>query len=57
MGKPGEALDNLRIAMDLNAKRLARDPKAGDLAATNRDDPRFNALRNLPEYQKIVPSK
>jgi tetratricopeptide (TPR) repeat protein len=57
LGKTSEALEELRIAMDLNAKRLARDPKASDLAATNRGDPRFNALRNLPEYQKIVSSK
>jgi tetratricopeptide (TPR) repeat protein len=57
MGKNSEALDNLRIAMDLNAKRLKDNPKASDLAATNRTDPRFNALRNLPEFQKIVPPK
>ena len=57
LGKTSEALENLRIAMDLNAKRLARDPKASDLAATNRTDPRFDALRNLPEFQKIVPPK
>jgi hypothetical protein len=47
----------LRIALDLNAKRLQRDPKAGDLAATNRSDPRFDALRSLPEFQKIIPPK
>jgi tetratricopeptide (TPR) repeat protein len=57
LGKTSDALDNLRIAMDLNAKRLRRDPKAGDLAATNRSDPRFDALRSLPEFQKIVPPK
>ncbi len=57
LGKTSEALDDLRIAMDLNAKRLARDPKASDLAATNRTDARFDALRNLPEYQKIFPPK
>jgi tetratricopeptide (TPR) repeat protein len=57
MGRTGEALDNLRIAMDLNAKRLKANPNASDLAATNRADPRFDALRNLPEFQKIVPPK
>ena len=57
MGRTGEALDNLRIAMDLNVKRLKANPNAGDLAATNRADPRFDALRNLPEFQKIVPPK
>ena len=57
LGKTSEALDNLRIAMDCNAKRLKSDPKASDLAATNRADPRFDALRSLPEFQKIVPAK
>ena len=57
MGKNSEALDNLRIAMNLNAKRLQQNPKASNLAATNRSDPRFDALRNLPEFQKIVPPK
>ena len=56
-GDPSNALANLRIAMDLNAKRLQLDPKASDLAATNRLDPRFDALRRLPEFQKIVPPK
>ena len=41
--------------MNLNAKRLQQDPTASDLAATNRLDPRFDALRRLPEYPKIVP--
>jgi tetratricopeptide (TPR) repeat protein len=57
LGKNSEALDNLRIAMDLNAKRLQGNPNASDLAATNRSDPRFDALRSLPEFQKIVPPK
>jgi tetratricopeptide (TPR) repeat protein len=57
MGKNNEALDNLRIAMDLNAQRLKANPFASDLAATNRADPRFDALRRLPEFQKIVPPK
>ena len=54
-GKTSEALDDLRISMDLNAKRLKADPTAPNLAVTNRSDPRFDALRNLPEFQKIVP--
>jgi tetratricopeptide (TPR) repeat protein len=56
-GKNSNALENLRVAMDLNAKRLQSDPKSGDLAATNRSDPRFDALRSLPEFQKILPPK
>ena len=52
MGNTSEALDNLRIAMDYNTKRLQPDPKASDLAATNRADQRFDALRSRPEFQK-----
>ena len=43
--------------MDYNAKRLKLDPKASDLAVTCRADHRFDALRNLPEFPKIVPPK
>jgi tetratricopeptide (TPR) repeat protein len=56
-GKSSEALDNLRTAMNLNAKRLQANPNASDLASTNRSDTRFDALRSLPEFQKIVPPK
>jgi tetratricopeptide (TPR) repeat protein len=56
-GKTSEALNNLRTAMELNARRLQENPKASDLAATNRSDTRFDALRSLPEFQKIVPPK
>jgi tetratricopeptide (TPR) repeat protein len=57
LGKSTDALANLRTAMDLNAKRLQRDPRADDLAAANRSDTRFDPLRSLPEFQKIVPPK
>jgi hypothetical protein len=57
LGKSADALANLRVAMDLNAKRLQRDPRADDLAAANRSDTRFDPLRSLPEFQKIVPPK
>jgi tetratricopeptide (TPR) repeat protein len=56
-GKTSDALANLRIAVDLSGKRLQLNPNAGDLAATNRIDHRFDALRSLPDYQKIVPPK
>jgi tetratricopeptide (TPR) repeat protein len=55
LGKTESALTNLATAMELNAKRLARDPHAGNLLLTNRTDPRFDHLRSLPEFQKIVP--
>ena len=56
-GKTNNALDNLRVALVLSAKRLQSDPKSSDLAASNRTDLRFAALRSLPEYQKLLPPK
>jgi len=57
LGKNTESLNNLRIAMDLNSKRLQLNPAASNLALTNRSDQRFDPLRNLPEFQKIVSPK
>ena len=54
LNKTPDALKNLKQALDMNAQRLHQDPKASNLAATNRTDARFNALRNLPEYQKLI---
>ena len=44
-------------AFDLSAKRLARDPKANDLASKFMTDPHFAALRQMPEVQKMLPRK
>jgi len=55
LGKPNESLQDLRTCLDLNAKRLQRDPKARDLLAEARKDQRFAPLHNLPEFQKLVP--
>ncbi len=52
-----EALQNLKVALELSAKRRAKNPSAPDLVATVRTDPRFAAIRNLPEFQKLVPPK
>ena len=56
LGKTDESLRNLRTCLDLNAKRLQHNPKARDLQAEARKDRRFDSLRNLPEFQKLVPS-
>jgi tetratricopeptide (TPR) repeat protein len=56
LGKNSEALQNLKAALDLNSKRLLTDPSAHNLLVEARSDPHFDALRNLPEFQKIVPS-
>ncbi|MGD0744187.1 MAG: DUF2723 domain-containing protein [Verrucomicrobiota bacterium] len=55
LGKTSEALQNLQASLGLSAKRLATNPAASDLLAEARKDPRFNSLRNLPAFQKLVP--
>jgi tetratricopeptide (TPR) repeat protein len=55
LGKKDESLQDLRTALDLSAKRRQSNPAAPDLMATSRLDGRFDSLRALPEFQKIVP--
>ena len=56
-GKTGEALTNLQISIDLSSKRFQTNPSAHNLLIEARSDPRFNSIRNLPEFQKIVPAQ
>ncbi len=56
-GNTTEALQNLKLALDMSAKRLAKDPKAHDLQDVARTDNRLDRLRSLPEFQKLVPPK
>ena len=53
-GQTPLALQNLKIALNMNTKRLATNPSATDLLTAARTDQRFNALRTLPEFQKLV---
>jgi tetratricopeptide (TPR) repeat protein len=55
LGKPDQGLQNLRKSLDLNAQRIKGNPTARDLLAEARKDPRFDSVRNRPEFQKIVP--
>jgi thioredoxin-like negative regulator of GroEL len=55
-GKTNEALKNLAVTLDLSAKRKLTNPAARDLVSEARNDPRFNAVRNEPEFQKLVPA-
>ncbi len=55
LGKPDQALQSLHKSLDLNAQRLKSNPTAHDLLSEARKDPRLNPLRNLPEFQKMVP--
>jgi len=56
-GRTTEAMSDLKLALDLNSKRLAKNPSAPDLVKAVRNDPRFAAIRSLPEFQKLVPPK
>jgi tetratricopeptide (TPR) repeat protein len=55
LGKPDPALQSLHKSLDLSARRLKSNPTARDLLLEARKDPRLNPLRNLPEFQKMVP--
>jgi len=54
LSKPAEAFPALKQALDLNGQRLKREPTARNLLDQVRDDARFNAIRQSPEFQKIV---
>ena len=55
LGKTDESIQNLRNCLDLNIKRLQHNPKARNLLVEARKDQRFDPLRSLPEFQKLVP--
>jgi tetratricopeptide (TPR) repeat protein len=55
LGKNSDSLSNLKIALDLSARRLATNSSALDLLARARTDQHLDSLRSLPEFQKIVP--
>ena len=54
LGQSAQALDCLKKALELNAKRLANDSKAADVRTTLANDPRFSKLRDTPEYKALV---
>jgi tetratricopeptide (TPR) repeat protein len=56
LGKNTEALQSLKTALDLSAQRLSTNPSARDLLTEARNDPRFNTLHGLPEFQQLVPN-
>jgi tetratricopeptide (TPR) repeat protein len=55
LGKPDPALQSLHKSLDLSAQRLKSNPTAHDLLNEARKDQHFDSLRNLPEFQKLVP--
>jgi hypothetical protein len=46
----------LRQALTLNAARLRKDPKALDLQLNLQKDPRFEAIRQMPEFKQLTGS-
>ena len=54
-GRTPEALADLKLALDLNSKRLATNPAAVNILTFIRNDPNIAPLRGLPEFQKLVP--
>jgi tetratricopeptide (TPR) repeat protein len=57
LGDTKNALDYLNRALTLSDHRKARDAAAQDLRASMNGDPRFNALRSLPEFQQLLGRK
>lgn len=53
--KTNDALRALEMALKYSAERLAKNPGATNLQMFIRQDGRFNPLRQLPEFQKLVP--
>ncbi len=54
-GKNDDAIKNLRASLDLSSKRLFTNSAARNLITEACKDPRFNNIRGLPEFQKLVP--
>jgi tetratricopeptide (TPR) repeat protein len=55
LGKKSEAIADLKKALVLNKQRLLTNPSARDLSALLANDPRFNSIRNDPEFQSLLP--
>jgi tetratricopeptide (TPR) repeat protein len=54
LGKQPEALAAVRICLDINARRLAANPNASNLALMARSDERLRPLQALPEFQHML---
>ena len=54
-GRTSAALADLKVALDLNAKRLSTNASAHNLISDIRSDPSLNSIRAMPEFQKMVP--
>ena len=52
--KEKESIASLAEALQGSAKRLAQNPKAPNLQSNALVDPRFNAFRQSPDFQRII---
>jgi cytochrome c-type biogenesis protein CcmH/NrfG len=53
VNKNQEALEALRHAFELSAKRRRTNPQAMDMIAQAKADGRFAAIRSMPEFSKL----
>lgn len=53
--KPDAAIEALSRALKINGARLVREPNANNLTNVVRQDGRFNAIRQTPEFLKLMP--
>jgi tetratricopeptide (TPR) repeat protein len=53
VGKLPDAIPPLRKSFELSAKRRGADAKARDLVTESEKDPRFAAIRQLPEFKSL----
>ena len=53
-GQAPDAIKDLRRALEENAKRLARDPRAPNLAAKIASDKNFAPITNQPDFQSLI---
>ena len=54
LNQPTQAVAALRKSLELSSKRLSTNPNAANLVVAAKNDPRFAALRALPEYQDAL---
>src|SRR4029453_10144306 len=52
--KTNEALESLRGALQQNAERLAKDPKAPNIPAGAAGDTRFALLHSMPQFSNLL---
>jgi len=54
LNQPEDSLKDLKLALDKNKARKTQDPKQQSPGLNPAKDPRFDAVRKLPEFQKLV---